>query len=150
MKQKEDRTFYVAEFVMPFLSYVPTVFISVIYIALSSEKSEFHIFIIPLLVVTLLVIFMFRVDILLMFSMPGYLRNFVVSTAMLAVLPILLLAKNIFNMQHFVTAAWLLIIPVLLLWAWLMSYGKTAKNAKNQYRSQHSNNRFQPTRYPRD
>ena len=139
MKQKEDRAFYVAEFIMPFLSYAPTVFISVIYIFLAGEKIEFHFFIILLPVITLLIILLLRVDILLMLSMPGYLRNFIVSTTMLAVLPILLISKHILDIQYLVIAVWVLIIPALLLWAWLMSYGKTAKDAKLQYRRQHSN-----------
>ena len=143
MSQNKGKEFYVSEFILPFLAYTPVIVTFCIYQFLSSDiyTKYFYLFtiMVPVLVGSVAAIVILRADILAMLRMPGYLINFIISICILEVLPIMLILSHVLDWQYLINVAFIAIVPVLIIWGWLMSFGKIAMNAKSQYRELHSN-----------
>lgn len=147
MNQKKGKEFYVSEFILPFLAYTPVILTFCLYQYLSADISTKYIYLFtimaPILVGSVAAIVILRADILTILRMPGYLRNFIISICILEALPVMMILSHILEAQYLINVLFIAIVPVLIIWGWLMSFGKTAMYAKSQYRELHSNNRLQ-------
>ena len=55
----------------------------------------------------------------------------------------MVILSHVLDAQYMINVAFIAIVPVLIIWGWLMSFGKTAMYAKSQYQELYSNNRLQ-------